>query len=147
MENHCPFCIQPFSSTPVLIFLGIDGVLINRDSVQDKIYATVDQLFSDRRPSELEYRIAAARHLNKNALESLDLLIAKINRYQPVHIILSSGWVVDGTLEEFRTRVFGQFNFSSSIIGKVPHDDNFSPEKKAGYDFTIAKKKYNLSLV
>jgi hypothetical protein len=156
-EIHCPLCIQPLQhNNPAFIFLDIDGVLIDRMSndTSEKIRTSIKEIFSKKTNSsenftELEWRIAAAHHFNQSPLENLNSLIIKIQKTRPVHIILSSQWRNDGTLEEIRNQMFVQHPFSSIIIGKTPPRDRerWAPEIKYGYSFeVIAKEKYNLEL-
>lgn len=152
---HCPLCVQPLHQDPAIIFLDMDGVMIKDRSsspTQDNIRALLKDLFSRDgrdRYTELEWRTAAAYHLDVDPLVNLNLLINKIKKTRAVQIVLSSDWRNDGTLEEIREKMFAMHSFSPLIIGKTPpeNSDKGAPEIISGYDFEkAAKDLYHLKL-
>ena len=146
--SHCSLCLNHCLNTdpkPALIFLDIDGVLIDpsKPSTSAKIHATLKEKFS-KKPgshlySSLTLRAATAYHFDPDAIKNLEDLIERIQKVRPVRIILSSSWREDGTLAEIRENMFANCSFADIIVGKTP---SYDAEFKNGHRET----DYNLSL-
>ena len=156
IQRHCPLCTQPLEENAALLFLDLDGVLIDRTNykVHQRIYATLETMFGElksdeQKYSELQWRIAASHHFLDEPLESLKTLINRVQKVRPLHIILSSAWRNDGSTDEVKQVMFAQHAFSKLLVGKTPaqNDEKWTPEIENGQDFEIiAKEKYALSL-
>ena len=162
---HCPLCdfsmIHPEqnSKKPALIFLDIDGVLINMfsdHSLQEQIHEMKKQLFpyghERRYYSGFQQSIVHARHFDKTAMKNLDKLIEKVEESgQRLLVVLSSAWRHWTLLEQQRTDIFAQHTFSKYLCGKTPieakYEESLAIEYKLGFEFDKgAHEKYNLKL-
>lgn len=160
---HCPLCdykmLYPKNEkrSPAIIFLDIDGVLIElfrpRD-VLEKIKATLKELFphQNRHYSRSQQNIATARYFNREAIAGLDQIIEKIkDSGQRPLVVLSSSWRHASWLDELRNDAYGQYNFSRYLCGKTSLDfqaeENLSIESKCGFEFyKTAQKVYGIQL-
>ncbi|MFQ5728842.1 MAG: HAD domain-containing protein [Waddliaceae bacterium] len=156
--SHCPLCIQPIDINSTLIFLDIDGVILEDRSTPYfayKILKTFEEVFGgkvgiSREYTALEWRTVTARNLTEQPLDNLYRLIDRIQRvHRSARIVLSSAWRNNGTMQEIRDTMFATHEFSKLIIGKTPpaDGDHYAPEIQTGQKFgPIAKEKYGLSL-
>jgi hypothetical protein len=163
---HCPLCIPHLSPGPddVYIFLDMDGILSLRLCDSDtarKIQCTVKEKFKcdNEKYTDLQWRCAAAEHLNQESLDNFRKLVEAIQTAQKrVFIILSSDWRSCGTLKDMKEEVFVKHPIiAENLGGKTPSEKLFeyredrrvdtSPEADTGFDFeTIANKYYANSL-
>lgn len=163
VNAHCPLCVHtpPVNlKNSAIIFLDMDGVMINRQNHAESILKTQFEKFG-KNASLLQNRIAAAYHLNEAAVQSLKLLIERIEKVKPAYIVISSSWRQDCTLDELKNQVFGGPGleiFKERVIGKTPSSKDESwaiesdsyyhkyPEKDNIHFEDLAKKKYGISL-
>lgn len=159
---HCPLCYgipTDKIKRSAIIFLDLDGVMVDRETHDNAIMATQHQLFGDC-PTPLQNRVAAAYHLDKAAVESLKLLIEKIERVQPAYIVISSAWRQDATLDQIKNQMFnvpGLEFIKDRIVGKTPSpkidtwavkSDNYYQNQKKQSEIhfeDLANNKYGLS--
>ena len=114
-----------------IIFLDIDGVLIGERGnfpLSDAISNKMSELYGERPHTPLQYRICDALFLDQEGVDNLEKLIDLTNKTHDVGIVLISGWREDGTLEEIKTKMFGQYRFSKFIIDKTEDDNNTNDE-------------------
>jgi hypothetical protein len=151
-------CIPNFvlPQRSVVIFLDMDGVLIDRNRLNELARQTLHQLYGEPQRNsngglkgnsgytELEWRTAYNHHLDQDALQNFRSLLSKIKERAPVYIVLSSSWREDGSLSQIRDQMFGMHDFGQMIIGKTPHDDLHKDRK---YYREYAKEKYNMKLI
>lgn len=160
---HCPLCdyhrIFPKNDerNPALIFLDIDGVLIELvppEEVFEKINRTLEELFPNAKGSYSPYQqnIATARYFNRNAIASLDKILERIEESgQRPLVVLSSSWRHASWLNEHRRDAYGQYKFSQYLCGKTSLDDKseeyLSVEVKQGFEFyKAAQEAYGIKL-
>ena len=170
---HCPLCnlsmIDPkdYSTSsakqkdrkPALIFLDIDGVLIEETrsaSLEQQIQLTKKLLFPQgiekKWYSPLQQNIALARHFDQKAVGNLERILQKVEESgkRPL-VILSSSWRHSALLKQQCDDIYSQYTFSQYLCGKTPIEfqaESFlSPECKLGFDFyEAAQEKYHLKL-
>lgn len=162
VSGHCPLCINIPTvnlKNSALIFLDLDGVMIDRQHHANSISKTQIEKFG-KEASPLQNRIASAYYFDETAVESLKLLIEKIEKVKPAYIVISSAWRQDGTLDELKNQVFGVPGLEmlkKRVIGKTPspkkeswavESDSYyqkSPAKEKIHFEDLAEEKYGLS--
>ncbi len=152
--HNCRLCTKSyqeyaseFREKPILIFLSIEAVLIREDSssINAQIRGTWERLFTEKKdlgeePTLKDWHIAAAYHFSSDALMHLYTLISKLEASKRrFHIVLSSNWRHDGTLNEICNQVLPQHLFAEYIIGKLPPStyEYWAPEIQAGERYDI----------
>lgn len=160
-HDHCPLCIDSMvhpaddNRKPAIIFLGMNGVMIDDTSwgpLRDEIRSTIDMLFPEvERHTEYQWAVAKGLHLDPHALKNLHDLIERIEQAgRHALVVLSSGWRNDATLEQHREEIFGPYEFSERLCGKIAPTKNevrWTPECKQGFEFAKgAKESFGLTL-
>lgn len=163
VSTHCRLCVHIPTvklKNSAIVFLDMDGVMINRNNCMESILKTQFAKFG-KDATNLQNRIAAAYHLDEIAVQSLKLLIEKIEAIKPAYIVISSAWRQDCTLDELKNEVFGIPGlemFKERIIGKTPSSKNDSwaiksdryfqknPDTEKIHFEDLAKEKYEISL-
>jgi hypothetical protein len=160
---HCPLCdydmVFPMNDNrrPALIFLDIDGVLIELvrpREVSEKIDATLKELFPHVKGSYSGYQqnIVTARYFNQDAVANLDKIIGRIEESgQRPLVVLSSSWRHACWLDEHRRDVYSRYKFSKYLCGKTSLDgqieEYLSVEAKQGFEFyKAAQEGYGIRL-
>ena len=163
--NHCPLCdysmLYPEKNDkkPAIIFLDIDGVLIEQwrsSDLDDQIRSTLKQLFPHGHKisyySQHQQNVAHARHFDKGALKNLGTVIENIQEsgLRPL-IVLSSAWRHSSLLQQLCKDIYSQHKFSKYLCGKTPIEFKaeayLSVECKLGFEFNKgSQEKYNLEL-
>ncbi|WP_194847063.1 HAD domain-containing protein [Candidatus Neptunochlamydia vexilliferae] len=160
---HCPLCdwemIYPKNDErkPALIFLDIDGVLIDAihpPEVYSKIRETMKELFPYAQESFSGYQqnIATARCFKEEAVACLDKVIEGVEASgQRPLVVLSSSWRHACFLDQHRCDAYGQYKFSKYLCGKTSIDyrseEMLSVESKLGFEFyEAAEKEYGIQL-
>lgn len=158
---HCPLCDYSMlypkkgSRSRALIFLDIDGVLINHRSceVRDQVDATSKLLFpKSKRFTEYQQIISSSRHFDQNALANLNKITQAISESgQCPLIILSSAWRHALWLNQLCKDAYAQYEFSQYLCGKTPIESrtekHLAPECKMGFKFyRPAEEAYGIKL-
>lgn len=162
VSAHCPLCVHIPTvnlKKSAIVFLDMDGVMINRQNHAESILKTQFEKFG-KNASPLQNRIAAAYHLKETAVQSIKLLIEKIEKVKPAYIVISSAWRQDCTLDELKNQVFGVPGLEilkERVIGKTPSpkDESWAiesdsyfqkrPEKNKVHFEDLANEKYGIS--
>ena len=163
--KHCPLCNYSMlypeqdNKKPALIFLDIDGVLIEQwrsSELDDQIRSTKKQLFPHGHKinyhSPHQQNIVHARHFDKKSLENLDRVIEKVQESgQRPLIVLSSAWRHSALLQQLCDDAYAQHTFSKYLCGKTPiefeAEECLSIECKLGFEFyKNSQEKYTISL-
>lgn len=148
VSAHCPLCVHIPTvnlKNSAIIFLDMDGVMINRQERAHSILKTEFEKFG-KNATPLQNRIAAAYHLDEAAVQSLKLLIERVEKVKPAYIVISSAWRQDGTLNELKNQVFGVPGleiFKERIIGKTPSpkDEDWAIESDSYFQKRPEKNK------
>lgn len=107
-----------------LIFLDIDGVMIERD-VSSIVFDRLDWFHKWIPTTDVQRKAIVTNYFPKTSIENLEALIAKVSQIGKVRIVLISDWRNGLTVEDMRNRVFSDFSFAKNIISKTPECDSF----------------------
>ncbi len=153
-----------------LIFLAIDGVLINRfdERVSGRIALEMENLYQEGLglgySESLVYKRAVARCFSLVATASLKNMIDRVQQAaktamhshpeESVGIVISSSWREDGDLDTLKNYVFADVFFRDLMIDKTPDSDlsrQLALREKSELEISsmlqdLSKEKYGFSL-
>ena len=158
---HCPLCVYDIvypkqdDRQPAIIFLDMDGVLMQLDYSTKRIEAIFKELFphvEDRSYTHFQRNLVLSRCLDRHALYNLHNIIEKVEESgQRPLVVISAAWRQAVLLDQQRTDIYAQHKFSRYLCGKTPIEGEFEEygflECKLGFEFyESAQKHYNIVL-
>ncbi len=118
--------MEPANRYTCALFLDVDGVLIHfpyPDDLKTDINTKAVELFGNKsKYSHFESAQARSHFLNSESLAKLQGLIARIQEFALVRIVISSEWRRSGTRHQLQKVIFKDTGFAKLIIAKTPQN-------------------------
>lgn len=104
-----------------IIFLEIDGVLVDRVAESEQIGKELDELKKSYpyESEELLHKRAATHCFSREASKNFDCLIQKVHEFSTLRIVFSSSWRDGVNVEDIKTRVLLDTSFAHLIVDKT----------------------------